>query len=77
MKAAFAKRFEIGTAIPGTNLKDAELTLLFKRFSTVTPENCLKPHPVHPDENRYDFAAGDALMELARGNGLSVDDSGT
>lgn len=72
LKAAFAKRFEIGAAIPGTNLRDAEKALLFKHFSTVTPENCLKPQPVHPDENRYDFAAGDALVEMARSNGLTV-----
>jgi endo-1,4-beta-xylanase len=27
---------------------------------------------VHPDEGRYEFAAGDALVEMARSNGLSV-----
>jgi len=72
LKAAFGKRFAIGTAIPGTNLRDAEKTLLFKHFSTVTPENSLKPQPVHPEENRYEFGACDALMEMARSNGLTV-----
>ncbi len=72
LKSALKKRFEIGAAIPGTNLRDAEKTLLFKHFSTVTPENSLKPQPVHPEESRYDFAAGDALVEMARSNGLTV-----
>ena len=72
LKSAFAKRFEIGSAIPGTNLKDAEKTLLFKHFSTVTPENSMKPQPLHPEEGRFEFGPSDALVEMARSNGLTV-----
>lgn len=72
LRTVFAKRFAIGAAIPGADLKDGEKTLLFKHFGTVTPENCLKPQPVHPEEGRYAFAAGDALVEMARSNGLTV-----
>jgi endo-1,4-beta-xylanase len=72
LKTVFGKRFAVGAAIPGADLNDGEKALLFRHFSTVTPENCLKPQPVHPDEARYAFAAGDALVEMARSNGLTV-----
>jgi len=72
LKAAFGRSFAIGAAIPGANLSDAEKALLVRHFSTVTPENCLKPQPVHPEEERYAFGPGDALVEMARANGLTV-----
>mgnify|MGYP003880766077 CR=1 FL=1 len=72
LKKVFGPRFVMGAAIPGADLRDAEKALLFTHFGTVTPENCLKPQPVHPEEGRYAFAAGDALVEMARGNGLTV-----
>lgn len=72
LDAVFGKRFAIGAAIPGADLTGEEKALLFRHFGTVTPENCLKPQPVHPEEGRYHFGAGDQLVELARSNGLSV-----
>ena len=72
LKAAFGRHFAVGAAIPGANLSDAEKALLFRHFGTVTPENCLKPQPVHPDEGRYAFGPGDALVAMARANGLTV-----
>ena len=69
---AFADFFAIGAAIPGANLNEAERRLLFANFGTVTPESCMKPAPVHPEEDRFDFTRADALVELARANGLTV-----
>ena len=69
---AFADCFAIGAAIPGAELTQAERQLLFTNFGTVTPENCMKPAPVHPAEDRFDFAPADALVEMARANGLTV-----
>ena len=69
---AFGKWFAIGTAVPGSELNQAERQLLFKNFGTITPENCMKPAPVHPAEDRFDFAKADALVEMARANGLTV-----
>jgi endo-1,4-beta-xylanase len=69
---AFGKCFAIGAAIPGSELNQAERQLLFKNFGTVTPENCMKPAPLHPAEDRFDFAEADALVEMARANGLTV-----
>lgn len=69
---AFGKQFAIGAAIPGIELNQAERQLLFKNFGTVTPENCMKPKSVHPAEDHFDFAKADALVEMARANGLTV-----
>lgn len=72
LKAAFGKRFAIGAAIPGADLKDAEKALLFKHFTAVTPENCMKPQPLHPAEGSFNFAPADALVDMARAKGLTV-----
>lgn len=72
LKTAYAPWFAIGAAIPGAELKEPERQLLFKHFSTVTPEGCMKPGPLQPQEGRFDFAKADALVEMARANGLTV-----
>ncbi|MFH1009131.1 MAG: endo-1,4-beta-xylanase [Candidatus Latescibacterota bacterium] len=68
----YSNWFFVGTAIPGAELNQAERQLLFRNFGTVTPENCMKPAPLHPTEDRFDFAKADALVEMARANGLTV-----
>ncbi len=68
----YAKWFAIGVAIPGAELNETERQLLFNNFVTVTPENCMKPEPLHPAEDRFDFAKADAFVEMARANGLTV-----
>lgn len=72
LKSAFGEWFAMGAAIPGDDLSQAERQLLFRHFGTVTPENCMKPALVHPAPDRFDFAKADALVDLARGNGLTV-----
>ena len=72
LRMAFGGSFAIGAAIPGSELNQAERQLLFKNFGTVTPENCMKPAPVHPAEDRFDFAKADALVAMARNAGLTV-----
>ncbi len=68
----FATCFAVGAAIPGVELNQAERQLLFRNFGTVTPENCMKPEPLHPSKDRFDFAQADALVKMARANGLTV-----
>lgn len=67
----FTNCFAIGAAFD-TELNEAERSLLFRNFGTVTPENCMKPASLHPAEDRFDFAQGDALVEMAHANGLTV-----
>ena len=46
--------------------------LLFKQFSFVTPENCMKPAAVQPAEGRFDFKQADAFVDFAGKNQLKV-----
>src|SRR5690242_2081107 len=56
IKDAYAKSFLIGMAgdLPG-NYSQAELALVKENFNVVTPENCMKPAPVHPAEDTWHF----------------------
>jgi len=42
------------------------------QYNIVTPENCMKPQPVHPTENTYNFETADALVNWCTQNGLKV-----
>jgi len=73
LKEASARCFLVGMAgdVPG-NYSDAETTLITKNFGIVTPENCMKPAPVHPDENTWRFERPDALVKWCEDNKLAV-----
>lgn len=73
IKDAFQDSFRIGMAgdVP-TRYSDEELLLASRHFNAVTPENCMKPEPIHPEENRWQFERADALVEWAERNNLSI-----
>ena len=70
LKSAYGQWFETGAAIPGPELSGAEQSLLVNNFSNVTAENCLKPGATEPEEGKFTFAAGDALVAFAQAHGL-------
>lgn len=72
---AFEGRFQIGCAVGGTLpgcLSSAEQQLLLEHFNVLTPENCMKTGLIHPEPERYDFEAGDALVVFVEQHGLAV-----
>jgi endo-1,4-beta-xylanase len=72
---AFAHRFRVGAAVGGRlpdSLLPAERELLVQHFDVLTPENCMKPGPIHPERGRLDFGAGDALVDFAERHGMGV-----
>jgi GH35 family endo-1,4-beta-xylanase len=73
IKDVYRKHFLIGTAgdFPG-NYSDAERTLAGTHFNVLTPENCMKPALVHPQEDAWRFERTDALVKFAEENGLAV-----
>jgi GH35 family endo-1,4-beta-xylanase/enterochelin esterase-like enzyme len=73
VKDAFHDEFRVGMAgdVPA-GYSDEELLLAAKHFGAVTPENCMKPEPVHPEEGRWRFERADALVEWAEQNKLSI-----
>jgi GH35 family endo-1,4-beta-xylanase len=64
IKDVYKNHFLIGMAgdIPG-NYTDEELGLVRGHFNVVTPENCMKPGPVHPAEDKWNFERPDALVK--------------
>lgn len=73
LKEVYRDHFRIGMAgdIPG-NYSAEELALVTGHFGAVTPENCMKPGPVHPGEDRWNFDRPDALVKWCGENKLSV-----
>ena len=71
---AATRGFRIGTAVSYEYLR-ADSTyrdLVAREFNLLTTENDLKFGPVHPELERYDFEAGDALIEYAKDNDMAV-----
>jgi len=73
LKDACQGHFLIGTAgdFP-TRYSEEELQLAREHFDIVTPENCLKPAPVHPGEDTWQFARPDALVDWCVDNHIAV-----
>jgi GH35 family endo-1,4-beta-xylanase len=46
--------------------------LVKENFNIVTPENCMKPAPVHPSENTWRFDRPDALVKWCADNKIAV-----
>jgi GH35 family endo-1,4-beta-xylanase len=73
IKETYAKCFLLGMAgdVPG-NYSDTEVGLIRENFGVVTPENCMKPAPVHPAEDTWRFERPDALVTWCRDKNLIV-----
>jgi len=73
IKDAYKDHFLIGMAgdVPG-RYSDEELGLVKEHFNIVTPENCMKPGPIHPSEDSWRFERPDALVEWCADNGIAI-----
>lgn len=64
-------KFLIGVAVNmqhvnGVNPIESELVA--KEFSAIVPENCMKPQPIHPAENRYEWTDADKFVAFGEKN---------
>lgn len=67
-RLAASRGLHIGTAVSDDALvSDPDYRRVLRReFNIVTPENVMKWGPIHPERDRYDFAAADRLVAEAR-----------
>lgn len=72
LKEAYANKFLIGTASDLRGLTEAELTNVKTQYDILTPENCMKPQPLHPSEGKYNYAIADTLVNWCQKNGVKV-----
>jgi len=73
LKDAFAGKFLIGTAadVP-RGFSAAELANIKANYNIITPENSMKPQPIHPSENVFNFTTPDALVAWCEANNIQV-----
>jgi endo-1,4-beta-xylanase len=72
LKDAYAGKFLIGTACDLANFSEAELANIKANYNVITPENCMKPQPIHPSESTYNWTTADALMKWCEDNNIKV-----
>jgi endo-1,4-beta-xylanase len=62
-----------GTAIAAGRLGDSAYTTIAAReFNMVTPENEMKPDATEPQQNQFNFSAGDQVYNWATSHGMKV-----
>lgn len=49
-------------------VQPAETALIKKEFNAIVAENCMKPQPIHPEENRYNWTDADKLVAFGEQN---------
>lgn len=75
MKDAYRTAFAIGTALDFRRPDEfdaAELELIASQFSAITPENSMKPGPVHPQEATWNWTTPDALVDFCAEKGMKA-----
>ncbi|OSZ61763.1 1,4-beta-xylanase [Streptomyces pharetrae CZA14] len=80
LRSAAPEGFYVGTAVAGGGhhlsqpypdpfTSDKEYRrILARQFSSVSPENQMKWDFIHPERDRYDFGAADAIVDFAERN---------
>src|SRR5688572_3237176 len=66
LKDACKGIFLIGTALDFRTANEftaAELDLIKSQFNAMTPENSMKPGPVHPQEDSWNWTPPDTLVQ--------------
>jgi endo-1,4-beta-xylanase len=68
-------KFLMGVAINSqqvNGVNPTETELISKEFSAIVPENCMKPQPIHPEENRYYWDEADKFVAFGEKNKQTV-----
>lgn len=64
-------KFLFGVAVNSrqfNGVNPIETELITKEFSAIVGENCMKPRPIHPEENRYNWEDADKLVAFGEKN---------
>jgi len=72
LKDFYQDYFPIGVAVAPNNLEGDQAEMIKKNFNSLTAENVMKPGPIHPEENRYDWENADKIVNFAQANGMKV-----
>jgi endo-1,4-beta-xylanase len=73
LKDYYSDYFPMGVAVnPRMMDEGKESTLILAQFNSMTAENAMKMGPIHPEENRYNWAPADKIADFAVKNGLKL-----
>lgn len=72
LKDHFKSDFPMGVAVSSRSLEGEEGKFILKHFNSLTPENAMKPGPIHPTEDRYYWNDADKIVAFAQANNLKV-----
>jgi GH35 family endo-1,4-beta-xylanase len=73
LKQAAAGRFLLGVATsPKVLANPMDAALVKRHFQILTPDNCMKPQSVQPQEGNWNFKQADSFADFARSHGLQV-----
>jgi endo-1,4-beta-xylanase len=75
LKAVFKNDFRIGAALNRRQIFEEDTRgarIVSTHFNSITPENVLKWALVHPQPDRYDFAAPDRFVEFGEKRGMFI-----
>jgi endo-1,4-beta-xylanase len=72
LKDFYKDYFLVGVAVAPNNLQGDEAEMIKKNFSSMTAENAMKPGPIHPEEDRYNWDNADKIVEFAEANGIKM-----
>ena len=67
LKDYYLNYFPVGVAVTPRMMDDGdESSLILTQFNSITTENAMKMGPIHPEENRYNFAPVDKIVDFAQ-----------
>ncbi|MGE5548968.1 MAG: endo-1,4-beta-xylanase, partial [Bacteroidota bacterium] len=64
--------FFIGAAVEPDQLSGVQGEMLKKHFNVLVAENVMKPGPIHPTEDAYNWGAADQLVKFAADNKMAM-----
>jgi len=72
LKDYYKDYFTMGVAVSPRALQTDEAQLILQQFGSLTAENAMKMGPIHPEENRYNWAGADSIAAFAKRNKLKL-----
>jgi endo-1,4-beta-xylanase len=72
LKDYYKDYFPIGVAVSLRHLSGPDAQLITQQFNSLTPENAMKMGPLHPAEDRYNWAPADSIVNFAQKHGMKV-----
>lgn len=75
LKDVYKDKFFVGAALNAgqiTGKDTASIRIIKQHFNTITAENCMKSGPIHPQEDKYNFAQPDQFVEFGLQNNMFI-----